>query len=317
MAAVAPEKTPGSEGTEVQFRTSFLKNNPSHLWQPSLFAIFLVGLWTVPSTSTWLDANKYEPFGVAFAVQYFVFAIMLLFSVHGFVCCFEDELAPIKLQKDKPMLTKCRVIAERSFFTLLTTLLYAGYPVTTEVSTSWCSMAIQWLVLNAVWDFWFFLAHWAMHAHPSLYKAFHKTHHTYTDPNCFVAYFVAYGSHFVTEGLPMLVFGLIFSREVLVFTLYFGTLGTYLHHAGYDISTIKLMKPWPGASWDITVGTLLPHVPFVSQGVSLHDIHHFDFVGNYALSFTYLDKIFGSFVTTKKRGPGRTFAKVEETKQKQ
>ena len=38
---------------------------------------------------------------------------------------------------------------------------------------------ISWVVLALSWDFYFFLAHRAFHLNKTLYRMFHKTHHTY------------------------------------------------------------------------------------------------------------------------------------------
>jgi len=277
----------------VRLRTSFLEKNRDYAVLVPVFATCLLCMWLNPSSAAWLAQHGVEPWGLYPACHYLVYALVMMFSVHGFVCCFETELAPLKLQGTKPLLTQGRSIAERSFFALLTSLLYAGYPLTSTESSSWGSFLVQWVALGAIWDIWFFVAHRFFHVYPALYKMFHKTHHEYKDPNCFVAYYVTYGSHLITEQLPMLAFGLFFQRDVLIFSLYYGTFSTYLHHTGYDISSIEILK-LPGVS-TLTVGCFLPHIPFISQAVAEHNFHHEKFLNNYALSFNYLDKMFGSF----------------------
>ena len=44
----------------------------------------------------------------------------------------------------------------------------------------WLWLAVRLLAFELVFDFFFYLAHRAVHAHPTLYKAVHKLHHRHT-----------------------------------------------------------------------------------------------------------------------------------------
>jgi predicted HD phosphohydrolase/sterol desaturase/sphingolipid hydroxylase (fatty acid hydroxylase superfamily) len=245
------------------------------------------------------------------ALHYTIFALGSMFAVHGFVCCFEPELKAIKIQDAQCHRSAGKNVAERAFFTLLTSLLYTGLPVSrdsifsfacfeeTPLKTS-ASLLFEWGVISIVWDLYFYLAHKVFHVHPLLYKTFHKKHHEYKDPNCMVAYYVTYGSHLITEQLPMFVFGAFFTREVVLFNLYYGTFTTFLHHSGFDLEGIEFK--FFGVR--LKLGSLLPHLPLTAQSAMEHDIHHEKFFNNYALSFRYLDKMTGSFEAG--RSPGFT-----------
>ena len=61
----------------------------------------------------------------------------------------------------------------------------------------------------------------------------HKLHHIYKAPDCFGAYFVTYQSHFFTEQLVILIAATAgLPVDVFTWTLGFGTLDTFIKHAG-------------------------------------------------------------------------------------
>ena len=89
-------------------------------------------------------------------------------------------------------------------------------------------------------------------------------------------------------------------------------LGTLLQHAGYDLSEMKLpLIP-------VTFGNIETAVSFYAVGwlqglnAAEHDWHHEKFTTNYALSFKYLDKLFGSY--HQGRVPGEATAVVLKAK---
>lgn len=66
------------------------------------------------------------------------------------------------------------------------------------------------------------------------------------DPNCFTAYYVSYCSHLITEQAFVIAAALICPSDVLIHYLYYGTIGTYLNHSGYELTQVKL--PFVGLS---------------------------------------------------------------------
>ena len=121
------------------------------------------------------------------------------------------------------------------------------------------------------------------------------------------AYFVTYQSHLLLEQLVVLIAcaaGL--PRDVFDFYIYYGTLGTYIEHCGYELGTMKLpLLP-------ITFGQLSTALSFYAVGLlegvnaAEHDWHHEKFTTNYALSFKYLDKLFGSYHPGRSPGPSES-----------
>ena len=148
------------------------------------------------------------------------------------------------------------------------------------------------------------MAHRVAHENKWAYKFFHKLHHLNKHPNCFGAYFVSYQSHVLLEQSVVLVAcfaGL--PRDVFIFFLYWGTLGTYIEHCGFELGSLKLpLLPF-------TFGHLSMVLSFyavgVLEGVSVaeHDWHHEKFTKNYSLSFKYLDKLFGTYHQGRHPGP--------------
>jgi len=100
--------------------------------------------------------------------------------------------------------------------------------------------------------------------------------------------------------------------DVFTFYMAHGYLGTLLQHAGYDLSEMKLpLIP-------VTFGNIETAVSFYAVGwlqglnAAEHDWHHEKFTTNYALSFKYLDKLFGSYHPG--RVPGEATAVVLKAK---
>ena len=118
-------------------------------------------------------------------------------------------------------LTEGKAIAERALCALLTELIYTYLPVG-KASTTWTQYVVSWVGLALAWDFYFFVAHRAFHLNKRLYVLFHKTHHTYKDPNCFTAYYVSYCSHLITEQLFVMAAALVCPGDVLIHYLYYG-----------------------------------------------------------------------------------------------
>mmetsp|Transcript_20583 Transcript_20583/g.55485 ORF Transcript_20583/g.55485 Transcript_20583/m.55485 type:complete len:239 (+) Transcript_20583:528-1244(+) len=216
------------------------------------------------------------------------------FAVHGFVVTYERDInIGYKVQPDKPLQRDPAAVATRSSAAILTELAYVTLPVLPN-SSGWLHFTATLIVFHLVWDAIFFVAHGTMHRVPKLYKFFHKTHHTVKDPNCFVAYFVTYQSHFLLEQAIVIGCAMTFvPRDVLLFTLYTGTFGTFLQHAGFELGHIKV--PLTPITLDHVLSALSWYAPlFGSMSTTHHDWHHEKFFSNYALSFTYLDRLCGS-----------------------
>eukprot|EP00740_Mantoniella_antarctica_P020564 CAMPEP_0198684340 /NCGR_PEP_ID=MMETSP1468-20131203/12040_1 /TAXON_ID=1461545 /ORGANISM="Mantoniella sp, Strain CCMP1436" /LENGTH=568 /DNA_ID=CAMNT_0044429063 /DNA_START=307 /DNA_END=2013 /DNA_ORIENTATION=+ len=286
---------PGREDPMVRMNINFLLAHKDYAIIPFVVAGLLAAAWTHDPIASYLEDRGLAPWGAANALKLTFYALTVMFATHGLVCCYEKELAPLKIQSGLTYLVKCPHIAERSIWAISTTLIYAFLPCGT-VSPSWLHYIGNWFALALTWDLYFYLVHGAFHLNKSLYRFFHKTHHTYKDPNCFSAYYVSYCSHLVTEQLFLLAASLVVPSDVLVHTLYFGTVATHLTHSGYELTSVKL--PFI----NVAIGTFMPTLPGFGQSAAHHDIHHEKFFNNYALNFTLFDKVLGT--EQKGRVPG-------------
>ena len=171
-------------------------------------------------------------------------------------------------------------------------------------SSSWLHFTVCLAAFAIIWDAHFFFCHYFAHQWPWAYKFFHKMHHNNKEPNCFGAYFVNYGSHILLEQSVVFYCAVWFlPRDVFVFYLYLGTLGTYIEHGGHDMSKLKL--PLLPINWGQISGLLNFYgAPLGFVTTQMHDWHHEKFTGNYALTFTWLDKLFGTYVEGRMPGAG-------------
>jgi len=200
------------------------------------------------------------------------------------------------VDRDQP-----RAAAIRSSMALMTSLVYSVVPFA-PVTTSWLTFAAWTCGLAVYWDLHFTIVHSIAHENRHAYKWLHKLHHIYKAPDCFGAYFVTYQSHFFTEQLVILIAATAgLPVDVFTWTLGFGTLDTFIKHAGHDLSSQPL--PLLPISWE-QLSTLLSPWGLVLGGhtTAMHDWHHEKFTTNYSLSFTYLDKLLGTYHPGRRAG---------------
>ena len=258
---------------------AFYAKHPEFLICPLLIAAVLVYGCSCSS----------EMWGVG-ALQYVGTSLLLQFALHGFVVCYQRELG--KLQPT-PLVHSPAGVATRQSAVLLSNLVYMLLPMR-PCSSSWASFAGWCVALALFWDAYFFVAHREFHKRPKLYRLIHKRHHAISDPMVFTAYYVEYISHFLTEQLVVIAAAFILPRDCLTSYLYFALVDTYLQHAGVDVDPIRLpLAPF------LTVGHVrallsLHSLPFGAYTTAHHDLHHEKNEKNYALAFTYLDRIAGT-----------------------
>ena len=128
-------------------------------------------------------------------------------------------------------------------------------------------------------DMFFYWSHRAMH-HPKLYKYFHRVHHESTDPSPLTA-FAFHPSEAVIEQLMHVVLPFLFPLHfgVIIGWQIFSMLNNVLAHLGYEVYP----KSWVKLSL-LQFKTASTH----------HNMHHQLFNGNYALYFTWWDKLMGT-----------------------
>lgn len=139
----------------------------------------------------------------------------------------------------------------------------------------WASIALGILFH----DTYFYWTHRAMH-HVKLYKRFHLTHHRSYNPTPFTAYSFAAGEAVVEYGyVPLMLLTLPLHPSALAIILLIMIFKNALGHSGYEIFPRGATRNW---FWK--------HMTTVTH----HDMHHEKGNGNFALYFTWWDKIMGT-----------------------
>lgn len=271
----------------------FYKLYPSFIWGPCLVAGFLYGLYFIPEVKEYFENNDMKPLGFQAALHYTGFAILASYAFHGW--CVTHAPHKLKIQSGKPYEISPNAMAVRSTAALVTELVYTFLPLS-PASDSVLKFAMWMAIVAVYWDAHFYCAHRYVHENKAAYRFFHKTHHLCKAPNCFGAYFVTYQSHILLEQVVVFIMAILgMPKDVFYVTMYWGTIGTYIEHAGFELGTMKLpLLP-------LNLGHLSSLINFstswVLAGVNVaeHDWHHEKFFENYSLSFKYLDKIFGTY----------------------
>jgi sterol desaturase/sphingolipid hydroxylase (fatty acid hydroxylase superfamily) len=155
------------------------------------------------------------------------------------------------------------------------------------------------LVLMLLRDAWFFLSHLAFHEVRWLYKHVHKLHHRMTESTALGAYYVTYWDHFLYEQIAtFLLSTFLIPGDVLIIYMYLGVFETLAQHSGTHLDDLRLpLVPM------FTVGHARSLMGFfvgnlIGNGMETehHDWHHEKgWTQNYGFSFTFLDKLFGTF----------------------
>mmetsp|Transcript_156838 Transcript_156838/g.503384 ORF Transcript_156838/g.503384 Transcript_156838/m.503384 type:complete len:765 (-) Transcript_156838:612-2906(-) len=153
---------------------------------------------------------------------------------------------------------------------------YFSIPYSFETMPGFWDVAWRLALSLIVDDTWVYFGHTALHDR-RIYKHIHKVHHTYQSPFAPDAEY--------EHPVETVVLGFGFFLACMLFTnhlafmwawLYMRLLVTYDSHSGYDLP-FNLLHLIPGYS-----------------GAREHDWHHKFFNGNYAPTFLWWDRIFGS-----------------------
>eukprot|EP01095_Lingulamoeba_sp_RSL-Kostka_P012319 TRINITY_DN4861_c0_g1_i1.p1 TRINITY_DN4861_c0_g1~~TRINITY_DN4861_c0_g1_i1.p1 ORF type:complete len:271 (-),score=40.34 TRINITY_DN4861_c0_g1_i1:3-815(-) len=179
----------------------------------------------------------------------------------------------------------CFVLVITNHLYVVSFLFYGYYYILPKLPVEYYSplphffkIFLQIIVYLMVEDFLFYWVHRTLH-HPDIYRVVHKTHHNFKAPFAFSGNAV-HPIEFIISGSCQFVGCLIWPPHV--FTLYIWiVVRVWINiedHCGYRlyISPTELL-PFFGSS-------------------KFHDDHHKDFKGNYASTFTYLDRIFGTTI---------------------
>jgi sterol desaturase/sphingolipid hydroxylase (fatty acid hydroxylase superfamily) len=184
-------------------------------------------------------------------------------------------------------------------------MVYALVPMRVPAADeTWSKTIVDFLIGYSILllggDAYFYLVHRAFHT-VSLYRKTHKTHHTWKHPLSFSAYYIASHTHMIQEhffSIPCLLF-LPVPMSAFMFWEYYGVPAAQMQHSGFLLDELRVpfcrflklghIMTAAGLGWSLVLG---------SQTISDHDHHHEHGTGNFALSYRYLDKIFGTYVPT-------------------
>jgi sterol desaturase/sphingolipid hydroxylase (fatty acid hydroxylase superfamily) len=155
----------------------------------------------------------------------------------------------------------------------------------------------QFLLIMVIKDANFYFFHRLMHENKFLYKTFHADHHLARYPNVWHLHFQNPLDFFLTTASPVLWISFLpipISIEAYLLAFIVAGFTNIGGHAGYEIT-----HTWVGS---FTVNGLVaridPRREWLSRwfgNVLHHDLHHFKFSKNYALYFTWWDRLLGSY----------------------
>jgi len=257
-------------------------------------ALVYVVAYCVPQLRPWFEGM--EAWGFLNALKFSVFGIMSQFAIHGFITAQEDRLMKLdlKVQKNKGYEWRAEDASMRATMICLSQLVYSVMPVR-RAPCSFLQFFIGYSILLIASDAWFFMVHSFAHT-KFAYRALHKTHHTWKQPHAFSAYYIRSWSHVIQEQMCVIALMMLcpIPLNSFLFYMYWGTFGSQIEHSGFKLDKLKICGPidlghvFSAANpWGLILGT---------QTIPMHDYHHETFHGNFALTYAYLDKIFGTFV---------------------
>ncbi|XP_064418105.1 methylsterol monooxygenase 1 [Latimeria chalumnae] len=214
--------------------------------------------------------------------------IYFLFCLPGFIFQFIPFMQKYKIQQDKPETWekqwKCFKVLLFNHFCIQLPMICGTYYFTEyfNIPYDWESMP-RWYILLAqcfgcaiVEDTWHYFLHRILH-HKRIYKYIHKVHHEFTSPFGMQAEY-AHPLETIILGAGFFIGIMIFCNHLILLWAWviFRLMETIDVHSGYDVP----LNP-------------LHFIPFYA-GARFHDFHHMNFVGNYASTFTWWDKLLGT-----------------------
>jgi len=162
-------------------------------------------------------------------------------------------------------------------------------PFDYDTIPSWTTYVWKMALCLVTEDAWHYFCHRALH-HPSIYGHIHKVHHTYTAPFGIVAEY-AHPVETLVLGIGFFIPILTICDHMLFMFVWFLVRQVQTHeaHIGYSFPLNPLYA-----------------IPFYGGGDS-HDLHHKKFNCNFSSTFTYWDRICGTFVDPKPTLPKAAF----------
>jgi len=224
----------------------------------------------------------------SFILHNVVYTLFTLFSIGlSQFRCFDRY----KIQPRKPIswteIFEClrlvwltRVLVEFPLYciALPAYLQYQGLPFGYDEIPPWTTYVWKMYLCLALEDLYHYFCHRLLH-HPFIYGKVHKIHHTYTAPFGIVAEY-AHPIETLVLGIGFFVPLIVMCDHCIFMFVWFLVRQVQTHeaHIGYSFPHNPLhMLPFYG-------------------GAVAHDLHHKTFTCNYSSTFTYWDRLFGTYV---------------------
>ncbi len=157
---------------------------------------------------------------------------------------------------------------------------FSSYIIRDYISMEW--VVFEVLIVLFIDDIYFYFFHRLMHENRYLYRKIHSIHHRATTP--FPSEYLYTHPLEWMGGMPGPFIGMLLLGGISVYSFWLLLIIRNIHeldiHSG--LKSNKLIKFFPFAGTN-----------------EHHDLHHSKFDGNYASSFTFLDRIFNTQIKSK------------------
>jgi len=303
---VAPQAMADSK-QEDHSLGAFFRQNPYFLAPWLCLACVQLAVFRIPCIAAWCERQGLEPYGAISATHLTAVALVAQFALHGLIVVYHDELEKrgLKIQ-DKPYPFQAVETSLRSSAVIIVSMMAYALTPMYQGQSSLLEIFMGYSILLLVHDAWFYMVHRIAHTR-NFYALIHKTHHKWKQPMVFAAYFIRSPSQILQEHIciiPCMVFLPVPMYSFMLYQ-YIGAPMSMIEHCGFHVDSLPLpflgMLELPyfgrpnvghvmtilGGGWSLLLG---------SHSVEHHDYHHLNFHGNYELSYTYLDKLFGTYM---------------------
>ncbi len=230
--------------------------------------------------------------------EFFLYTIDHLVKNHPYI----DSDKRILCKEHFPFEFQLYVIANTSIEAFTSYLIYQiWYSGSNDII--WKSTDLLYFIpisffFEIIFDFFHYWTHRAIHQIPFLYKNIHKTHHTYSYPNVFIAYYQHPLDLVLTNLLPTLLSLWILQDICSLQISYYlwtimNTYKTYIEICGHSGKNIPQTSGYPQCMW-------LVKFLQIELYTKDHDRHHSLNNCNYSKRFSLWDKIFKTYRNDKK-----------------
>jgi len=157
-------------------------------------------------------------------------------------------------------------------------LKWAGVPFNYDAIAPWYTYLPKMFFCLMIEDTWHYFVHRLLHW-KAIYGYVHKIHHTFHAPFGIVAEY-AHPIETIVLGIGFFIPMLLLCDHLLFMFIWFlvRMVQTHEAHCGYELPFNPLYL-----------------IPFYG-GAKAHDLHHKTFECNYSSTFTYWDRLFGTYV---------------------